>query len=187
VLQADGKIVLAGWFTTLAGQPRSKIGRLNPDGSLDTTFNPGADESIDSLGLQADGKILVGGHYSTLGGQPRSRIGRLSSMAPALQNLEVDPQGATITWMRSGTSPEVWRTPFELSTDGIAYIPIGAGIRIPGGWQLTGLALPHNQNLFIRARGYYATSFHMASNSVLETIWDVYLPKNSIYLPLVMR
>ncbi len=40
-VQADGKLVVGGLFTTLGGQPRSSIGRLNPDGTLDTAFNPG--------------------------------------------------------------------------------------------------------------------------------------------------
>ena len=39
-VQADGKIVVGGMFTTLGGQPRSYLGRLNSDGTLDTTFNP---------------------------------------------------------------------------------------------------------------------------------------------------
>src|SRR5262249_40350707 len=45
--QPDGKILLGGSFTTLGGggtgiTPRNHIGRLNPDGSIDTSFNPGA-------------------------------------------------------------------------------------------------------------------------------------------------
>ena len=41
-VQADGKIVVGGFFTTLGGQTRNYIGRLNADGTLDTAFNPGA-------------------------------------------------------------------------------------------------------------------------------------------------
>ena len=47
-VQADGKILVGGTFTTLGGggtgtTARNYIGRLNADGSLDTGFNPGAD------------------------------------------------------------------------------------------------------------------------------------------------
>ena len=69
-----------------------------------------------SLAVQADGKILVGGAFTTLGGQPRNHIGRLNNTEPATQSLSYD--GSTITWLRGGTSPEVWRTTFEHSTDG---------------------------------------------------------------------
>ena len=67
-LQPDGKILVAGDFTMIGGggtghTPRNRIGRLNADGSLDATFNPGADANgfIETLALQADGKIVVGG------------------------------------------------------------------------------------------------------------------------------
>ena len=77
VVQPDGKILLGGQFTTLAGQPRERIARLNADGSLDTAFNPGANGWVSAIAVQADGKILVGGDFTELNGQPRDRIGRL--------------------------------------------------------------------------------------------------------------
>src|SRR5438046_2436535 len=45
VVQPDGKIVVGGFFTTLGGGgtgtiTRNHIGRLNADGSEDTSFNP---------------------------------------------------------------------------------------------------------------------------------------------------
>src|SRR6185503_16496669 len=40
-VQPEGKILVGGEFTTLAGSPRNAIGRLNADGSIDTAFNPG--------------------------------------------------------------------------------------------------------------------------------------------------
>src|SRR4029077_1308393 len=50
-VQPDGKILVGGNFTTLGGggtgtTTRNRIGRLNADGSLDTTFNPDADSSV---------------------------------------------------------------------------------------------------------------------------------------------
>jgi hypothetical protein len=100
----------------------------------------------------------------------RSNIGRLSSDAAAFQDLNVNTSGTTLTWLRSGASPEVWRVTFESSADGVSYTPLGAGTRITGGWQLAGLTLPHDQNLFIRARGYYATGRYNGSASVVESV-----------------
>jgi uncharacterized delta-60 repeat protein len=78
-LQGDGKILAGGVFTTLAGQTRNRIGRLNADGTIDGTFNPSADNSVEALAVQADGKVLVAGYFSTLAGQSRSHIGRLNA------------------------------------------------------------------------------------------------------------
>jgi hypothetical protein len=89
--------------------------------------------------------------------------------------------------MRSGPGPEVWRATFETSTDGVTYTPLGAGTRIAGGWQLAGLTLRRGRNLFIRARGYYATGVYDGSASVVESVRNVYLPGGTVYLPLVLR
>src|ERR1017187_6248760 len=75
-VQADGKILVGGGFTTLGGQTRNYLGRLNVDGTVDSGFNPGANNYVLSLAVQADGKILVGGYFSTLGGQTRNHLGR---------------------------------------------------------------------------------------------------------------
>jgi uncharacterized delta-60 repeat protein len=80
VPQADGRILVGGNFTTLSGQSRFRIGRLNADGTLDIDFNPGVDGTeVTAIAIQADGKILVGGSFSSLGGVSRSNIGRLNA------------------------------------------------------------------------------------------------------------
>jgi len=165
-MQADGKILVGGYFTTLGGQSRNYIGRLNADGTLDTSFNPGAGSYVESVAVQADGKILVGGGFTTLAGQSRTNLGRLYNSGPATQNLSFD--GSTLTWTRGGTSPEVWRTTFESSPDGASWTNLGGGSRIPGGWQLTGLALPTNTT--IRARGYTVGGEFNGSGWFVETV-----------------
>ncbi len=172
-VQADGKILVGGFFTTLGGSARNNLGRLNADGSLDTTFNPGADQSVFGLALQADGKIVVGGAFATLGGQSRMGLGRLTNTAVAFQDLSVTP--GSITWQRSGSSPEVPRVTFELSSDATTFVSLGAGSRITGGWQLTGLGLLTGQNLFIRARGFYSTGQSDSSDSIVESVRNVFL------------
>jgi uncharacterized delta-60 repeat protein len=176
VLQPDGRIVVGGSFETLGGPPRNYIGRLNADGSIDTTFNPGANDPVNTLAIQTDGRIVVGGDFTTLGGQPREYIGRLTNDTAALQNLTVASDGTSVTWLRSGASPEVNYVTFERSTDGTTYTPLGTGTRIAGGWRLSGLALPPGQNLFIRGRGYVATEgWAGSSDSVVESVRNVYL------------
>ena len=78
-VQADGKILIGGWFTSYNGIGRNRIARLNSDGSLDTSFAPGtgADNAVYSLALQANGKFLIGGWFNSYKGTDRSRIARI--------------------------------------------------------------------------------------------------------------
>ena len=95
----DGKIVLAGGFTSLqpggsstaqtAGasgvSTRNRIARLNADGTVDSAFDPNANNAVATLAVQRDGKIVLGGSFTTL--QPigtdtatsRGRIARLNA------------------------------------------------------------------------------------------------------------
>jgi uncharacterized delta-60 repeat protein len=78
-LQTDGKILLAGDFNRLNQMERNRVARLNRDGSVDPTFNPGAgpNTGIRCLALQPDGKILIGGIFTSVNGVARNRIARL--------------------------------------------------------------------------------------------------------------
>ena len=62
-LQPDGKIIVAGGFTSWAGLSVNRLVRINLDGSLDTTFmnniGTGASGTIQVAGLQPDGKIIL--------------------------------------------------------------------------------------------------------------------------------
>ena len=88
VMQPDGKILIGGDFTTLAPNggavvTRNHIARLNPDGTLDTAFDPNADDAVYSIAVQADGKILAGGFFESIGGQTRQFIARLDTTGAA--------------------------------------------------------------------------------------------------------
>lgn len=65
-LYPDGKILVGGTFNMLNLAPRKSLGRLNIDGNVDNSFNPGA--AIEGLAQvivrQPDGKFLVGGSTS---------------------------------------------------------------------------------------------------------------------------
>ena len=80
-LQSDGKILISGNFTSVNGTARNRIARLNADGSLDATFNPGtgANSTVYSIAVQPDGKILIGGNFTSVNGTTRGRIARLNT------------------------------------------------------------------------------------------------------------
>jgi uncharacterized delta-60 repeat protein len=80
-VQADGKILIGGDFSTFNGISRNGIARLNADGSLDSGFNPGTGTDVDIYAiLELDGgQVLVGGDFTTYNGTPRPALIRLDS------------------------------------------------------------------------------------------------------------
>lgn len=63
-LQPDGKVIIAGAFTSAAGVARINLARLNPNGTNDATFTPSGystNGGLRALQLAPDGKLYVGG------------------------------------------------------------------------------------------------------------------------------
>jgi uncharacterized delta-60 repeat protein len=79
-LQPDGKIFLIGGFSAYDSVSRNGIVRINSDGSLDTSFNPGTgfNHYLESLVIQPDGKMLIVGAFTNYNGYTRNRIIRLN-------------------------------------------------------------------------------------------------------------
>ncbi|HXQ80244.1 MAG TPA: putative Ig domain-containing protein [Opitutaceae bacterium] len=90
VIQPDGKILIGGNFTAIVSATGvttsyNYLARLNPDGTVDTTFDPEPNLQVASLALQSDGKIIVGGYFtgveskSSTAAAARNYIARLNS------------------------------------------------------------------------------------------------------------
>src|SRR5207248_6630586 len=77
--QPDGKIMVAGDFTSFNGVTRNRLTRLNPNGKTDPTINfgAGANAFITALLVQPDRKIIIGGGFTTVDDQPRNHVARL--------------------------------------------------------------------------------------------------------------
>ena len=84
-MQADGKILAGGNFTTVAPNggaavTRNRIARLETDGRLDQTLNLNTVGSyVLATAVQPDGKILIGGGFTTVLGVARNNIARLNA------------------------------------------------------------------------------------------------------------
>src|SRR5262245_8619702 len=76
IQQPNGKIIIGGEFSAYNGTSRIRLARLNADGSLDASFNPGsgANNYVLSMALQSDGKIVIGGFFTTYNGTARNHI-----------------------------------------------------------------------------------------------------------------
>ena len=125
VTQEDGKSIVAGQFAFMNGVQRGGIARLNADGSVDTTFDPGTGftGSPDRLVLQADGKILAVGGFTQYNG----------STVPGIVRLNTDGSiDGTFSVTTSGVST------VELQPDG--KILIGGNFSMVNGVTRTGVA-----------------------------------------------
>lgn len=81
-IQPDNKIIIGGTFTSFGPFPCNKIARLNPDGSVDTSYNTGggfADGWPFDIAVQPDGKCVFVGNFTQYDGYTRNRIIRLNA------------------------------------------------------------------------------------------------------------
>jgi len=85
---SDGKIMIAGNFSEYSTVSRKGIARINADGSLDSTFDPGtgipvvtgsSTIGINDLKVQTDGKILIAGFFNTYNDVAKKNMARLNS------------------------------------------------------------------------------------------------------------
>ncbi len=101
-VQPDGKILIGGSFHQLVsegfGVKRSGIARLLPDGRVDPTFNPIANDNVRAIAIQPDGKILIGGDFTSLSPNntapvARARLARLNPDGTVDPTFTADTNG----------------------------------------------------------------------------------------------
>src|SRR4029077_743628 len=88
--------LVGGFFTGINTFGRNRIARLNTNGLVDLSFDPGAGcvgsltndaTQVDSIALQQFGRILVGGIFTSYDNQRRDNVVRLFDGAASFQNL----------------------------------------------------------------------------------------------------
>jgi uncharacterized delta-60 repeat protein len=123
----DGKLVIAGVFTSYNGVKAGPVARLNANGSLDTEFDAGPSSGgrVYALARQADGKILVGGSFTLFNGRAAGRIARLL------------PNGAFDESFNTGTGANDQVRNFAVQLDG--RILVGGHFSDFGGQTVAGL------------------------------------------------
>ncbi len=136
-VQADGKVLIGGDFASYNGTGRNRIARLNSDGSLDTSFNPGtgASSTVLAVAVQADGKVLIGGSFSTYNDAAAAYLVRVEGVVSALPEIAVEqPVGTDLV---DGTAS----VDLGSSAVGAALTPVSFTIKNTGTADLTGLGI----------------------------------------------
>jgi uncharacterized delta-60 repeat protein len=91
--QADNKVLVSGDFTMASGGVNREVRRFDPDGTRDSTFNPGALSAGPALAVLPDGKILTSG-ILTYGGQTFRGVLRLQADASPDPSFNIFEPGA---------------------------------------------------------------------------------------------
>ena len=135
LVKPDGKIVIAGRFSTWNGEPADRVAQLLADGSADPAFHCSALGEMDhptAIALQADGKVIVAGATLPDGQIRVVRLGLngtvdpgftlwsgLSGLASTYVNaLAVQPDGKVLVGGNFYTWPIVCQGLVRLNADG---------------------------------------------------------------------
>lgn len=111
--QADGKIVIAGDFDVYNGSSHKAVVRLNPDGSVDESFNNydfSANTRFWNLSIQSTGKILVSGYKYIPDNLIYLPIYRLNVDTGALicaAYFRIYPDSTAHNWIALNLSPSI--------------------------------------------------------------------------------
>lgn len=88
----SGGWYIGGTFTHVGGQARSRLAHINSDGSLDGTWNPGANRVVRALAVSPSG-VFAGGDFTSIGGEPRNLIAKLSASGAGAADTAWSPSG----------------------------------------------------------------------------------------------
>jgi len=112
IVQADGKVIIGGAFTNVGGFSRNGVARLNADGSLDGSFDPGTGIEGSSmfvslatytLAQQPDSKVLIGGPFYRINGVFHSYLARLNGDGGPVVSQSTNAGNITLSVATSGT------------------------------------------------------------------------------------
>ena len=78
-VRPDGRLLIAGDFSTVNGEPQAYVAGLNADGSLDASFDAIVDGPVHAVLLLPDGNLLIAGAFTSVDGAARPLLARLNA------------------------------------------------------------------------------------------------------------
>lgn len=158
--QVNGSVIFGGSFSSVSGQSRIRLARLNSELTLDPVFVSNRSSSTSAISLNEDGQVWVG-NVST----PLSRL----KNNPAISNITI--QSATqILWEVSGSFPESSHTAlYSRDTGDPDWTFQAYGAQVVGGWQFTGISLGDEGDFLIEvySQGSSSMSLQTATGAYL--------------------
>ncbi|HEX8251141.1 MAG TPA: delta-60 repeat domain-containing protein [Pyrinomonadaceae bacterium] len=151
-VQPDGKILVSGYFTSLAPNAgaaisRNYIARLNADGTVDAAFDPNPNNAVFTIATQPDGKILVGGSFTSLAPNNGASVTRYN-----LARLNTD---GTVD-LTFSPNPDDWVLSMTVQSDGRILIGGYFTSLSPNG----GTTIERNHIARLNADGTVGTGFN---------------------------
>lgn len=135
-LQPDGKILIGGEFVTLNSTSRPHIARLNPNGTVDTTFDPGVGANgpfypwVYSIAVQADGRPLIAGAFTSINRTGRWWVARLLGDAPLIHPPILMDDSITLNW--NAITGRTYRVQFKQDLNATNWTDLPPDIIAPG-------------------------------------------------------
>jgi len=96
-VQTDGRIVVAGLFAFVNGVARSFVGRVLPNGALDTGYTASCGDQVRGLVMQPDGRVVLVGYFTSVNNVARNRVARLHTDGTLDNSFNPDANGITRT------------------------------------------------------------------------------------------
>lgn len=75
IAAVGNRTIIGGSFNSIGGVPRQNLAAINPDGTLDTSWDASTNGVVYALAASSDGDtVYVGGGFTAIGGVDRSRL-----------------------------------------------------------------------------------------------------------------
>lgn len=94
LVQPDGKILVGGVFFNYAGTGLDHLVRLNTDGTVDPTFNPGGTgpgNGVSDMALMPDGRIVICGNFLNYNGTASCFVARVHANGTLDNSFNIPP------------------------------------------------------------------------------------------------
>ncbi len=124
---------IGGFFTSIGGEIRNRLARINSDGSLHS-WNPNCDDGVNALCVSGS-TLYVGGFFNNIGGQSRSRLAAVDSNTGLVTSWNPMANGTVYTIGLSGSNVYVGGEFSAIGYEnrfGLAAIDVSTGL--PSSW-----------------------------------------------------
>ena len=130
-LQPDGKIWIAGWFVSYNGTSRTNLARLNADGALDLSFDPGEgpDGRVAKVYPQPNNRAILLGDFAAISGFPRPNVARVFTDGTTIGAIRFREATMTVGEVQGSADISVLRYGDARDSMEVSYV---AHIRRPG-------------------------------------------------------